>query len=196
MSIPRGLSAEEQAAWAKLAAKRDADGGAQRSPAWLHGSDQSACSTPLVTAPKKLSPSNPRRPKRMPVVARPSPAASSPGTTQLQFAAGFGHWNRKLKGGTKSRPITRSICMETRLMRLTRAIMSGLDQARAMQARVVLVIAGRERPARIRLIAARKRGAIRAKLLDWLAASHHADAISAIRRAHHSPWRRRCALPW
>jgi DNA-nicking Smr family endonuclease len=29
-----------------------------------------------------------------------------------------------------------------------------------------------------------KRGAIRAKLLDWLAASRHGDAIAAVRRAH------------
>jgi DNA-nicking Smr family endonuclease len=29
-----------------------------------------------------------------------------------------------------------------------------------------------------------RRGAIRAKLLDWLAASRHADVIAAVRRAH------------
>jgi DNA-nicking Smr family endonuclease len=62
-------------------------------------------------------------------------------------------------------------------------IMAGLDQARAMDARVVLVIAGRERPVdpadRME-----RRGAIRAKLLDWLAASRHAGVIGAVRRAH------------
>lgn len=62
-------------------------------------------------------------------------------------------------------------------------IMAGLDQARAMDARVVLVIAGRARPVdpadRME-----RRGAIRAKLLDWLAASRHAGAIVAVRRAH------------
>jgi DNA-nicking Smr family endonuclease len=62
-------------------------------------------------------------------------------------------------------------------------IMGGIDQARAMGARVVLVVAGRERPVdpadRME-----RRGAIRAKLLDWLAASRHADAIAAVRRAH------------
>ncbi len=62
-------------------------------------------------------------------------------------------------------------------------IMAGLDQARMMDARVVLVIAGRERPVdpadRME-----RRGAIRAKLLDWLAASRHAGAIAAVRRAH------------
>jgi DNA-nicking Smr family endonuclease len=62
-------------------------------------------------------------------------------------------------------------------------IMNGLDQARAMGARVVLVVAGRERPVdpadRME-----QRGAIRAKLLDWLAASRHADSVAAVRRAH------------
>ena len=62
-------------------------------------------------------------------------------------------------------------------------VMSALDQARAMSARVVLVVAGRERPVdpadRME-----RRGAIRAKLLDWLAASRHAGAIAAVRRAH------------
>lgn len=62
-------------------------------------------------------------------------------------------------------------------------IMAGLDQARMMGARVVLVIAGRERPVDPADRMA-KRGAIRAKLLDWLAASRHADAITSVRRAH------------
>jgi DNA-nicking Smr family endonuclease len=62
-------------------------------------------------------------------------------------------------------------------------IMAGLDQARMMNARVVLVIAGRERPVDPADRMA-KRGAIRAKLLDWLAASRHGSAISAVRRAH------------
>jgi DNA-nicking Smr family endonuclease len=62
-------------------------------------------------------------------------------------------------------------------------VMSALDQARAMNARVVLVVAGRERPVDP-ADRSRKRGAIRAKLLDWLAASRHAEAIAAVRRAH------------
>jgi DNA-nicking Smr family endonuclease len=64
-------------------------------------------------------------------------------------------------------------------------IMAGLDQATAMGARVVLVIAGRERPVDP-ADRSERRGAIRAKLLDWLAASHHADSIAAIRKAHRS----------
>ncbi|WP_338049921.1 Smr/MutS family protein [Qipengyuania sediminis] len=62
-------------------------------------------------------------------------------------------------------------------------LVDGLDIARETGARVVLIIAGRERV----LAAADRaghRGAIRAKLLDWLAASRHANAIAAIRKAH------------
>lgn len=52
-----------------------------------------------------------------------------------------------------------------------------------MGARVVLVIAGKPRP----VDAADRgsaRGAIRAKLLDWLAAGPHGGSIAAIRKAH------------
>lgn len=59
----------------------------------------------------------------------------------------------------------------------------GLAQALAMGARVVLLITGRPRPVE----AADRggtRGAIRAKVLDWLAAGPHASKIAAVRPAH------------
>jgi DNA-nicking Smr family endonuclease len=62
--------------------------------------------------------------------------------------------------------------------------MASLDQARAMEARVLLVIAGKPRPHGDHDARASQRGAIRAKLLDWLAASPHASRIAAIRPAH------------
>jgi len=52
-----------------------------------------------------------------------------------------------------------------------------------MGARVVLVIAGRERPVDP-ADRGTQRGAIRAKLLDWLAAGPHAEAVVAVRKAH------------
>ncbi|MFM5884370.1 MAG: Smr/MutS family protein [Novosphingobium sp.] len=59
----------------------------------------------------------------------------------------------------------------------------GLAQAAAMGARLVLVITGKPSP-----VAAadrgEQRGAIRAKLLDWLAAGPHAGRIAAVRGAH------------
>jgi DNA-nicking Smr family endonuclease len=62
-------------------------------------------------------------------------------------------------------------------------LMHGLAQARAMGARVVLIVTGKPRPVE----AADRggaRGAIRAKIADWLAASDHASDIAAVRGAH------------
>ena len=61
--------------------------------------------------------------------------------------------------------------------------MAGLDQARGDGCAGGAVIAGRARPVDPADRMAR-RGAIRAKLLDWLAASRHAGAIAAVRKAH------------
>ena len=64
----------------------------------------------------------------------------------------------------------------------------GLALAQAQGARLVLLITGRPRPAEgpSDRGAARgeRRGAIRAKFLDWLAAGPHASRIAAIRPAH------------
>jgi len=59
----------------------------------------------------------------------------------------------------------------------------GLAQATAMGARVVLVITGRPRPAEA-ADRGSNRGAIRAKVLDWLALGSHASSIAAVRGAH------------
>lgn len=59
----------------------------------------------------------------------------------------------------------------------------GLSQAIAMGARVVLVITGKPRPTEA-ADRGQRRGAIRAKLLDWLAMGSHASKIAAVRGAH------------
>ncbi|WP_338390489.1 Smr/MutS family protein [Erythrobacter longus] len=106
-----------------------------------------------------------------------NPAKRSMATSQLD-----GSWNRKLKSGQIAPDYTLDL-HDHNLDRAYDRIMSGLDQARMMGARVVLVVAGRERPVDP-ADRANKRGAIRAKLLDWLAVSRHAEAIAAVRRAH------------
>ena len=65
---------------------------------------------------------------------------------------------------------------------------AALGQAVAMHARLVLVIAGKSRPHGDHGVddhagRGNRRGAIRAKLLDWLAASPHASRIAAVRPA-------------
>lgn len=62
-------------------------------------------------------------------------------------------------------------------------LMHGMAQARAMGARVVLVVTGKPRPTEA-ADRGTARGAIRAKIIDWLGASEHAGSIAAIRSAH------------
>jgi DNA-nicking Smr family endonuclease len=59
----------------------------------------------------------------------------------------------------------------------------GLTQAKALGARVVLLITGKPRATEA-ADRGERRGAIRAKVLDWLAAGPHASSIAAVRHAH------------
>ena len=52
-----------------------------------------------------------------------------------------------------------------------------------MDARLVLLITGKSRPTDA-ADRGSKRGAIRAKVLDWLAAGPHGSDIAAVRNAH------------
>jgi DNA-nicking Smr family endonuclease len=61
-----------------------------------------------------------------------------------------------------------------------RAIDRGLEQAISRGERIVLLITGHRRPGEPPV----RRGAIRAAVHDWLAASRHADRIAAVRGAH------------
>lgn len=179
MSIPRGLSDDEQAAWAHLAQSVTPMVGRSLPPpkpliAKAGGGAVSANAKPQPM-PKRAKAPLPPRAKALPQLspARPRRAFNS----ELDS-----HWNRKLKAGQIAPDYTLDLhghTLDTAYDRIT----TGLDQARAMGARVVLVIAGRERPVDP-ADRGSKRGAIRAKLLDWIAASHHADSIAAVRRAH------------
>ncbi|MGE3693375.1 MAG: Smr/MutS family protein [Novosphingobium sp.] len=60
----------------------------------------------------------------------------------------------------------------------------GLALALSHGARVVLLITGRPRTSGEHAGRGERRGAIRAKFLDWLAAGSHAGRIAAIRPAH------------
>lgn len=182
MRTPRGLSVGEQAAWAHLAASvKPLPGKKRPSPPTkgegdvlkaVGGASKIAPAPPgKFVKPAKVSPKPAAKPRVPPTPPAPPP---DPGLDS--------HWERRMKGGRIEPDLTLDLHGHTLDTAYDR-IMTALDQARSMGARVVLVVAGRERPVDPADRMA-KRGAIRAKLLDWLAASRHAGAITAVRRAH------------
>lgn len=170
---PRGLSAQEQAAWERLAQSVTPLAGRAR-PAVTKAVPEEPSNGAGTKGAARLSPKKKATPAPLKPVT-PSPIA--PSQTGLDS-----HWERRFKSGRIEPDLTLDLHGHT-LDSAHARITAGLDQARAMGARVVLVIAGRERPVDPADRASR-RGAIRAKLLDWLAAGPHADHISAVRRAH------------
>ena len=170
MRAPRGLSAGEQTAWAHLASSVKPLAGKKRPAPPVAAAVATAPAAKSVVHPKAAK----AAPKRSVQAATPAPAPQQPGLDS--------HWDRRVKGGRLEPDLTLDLHGHTLDTAYDR-IMAGLDQARMMGARVVLVVAGRERPVDPADRMA-KRGAIRAKMLDWLAASRHGSAISAVRRAH------------
>ena len=164
MSIPRGLPAEEAAAWARLASSVTPLEGKKIPPL-----DKNT--------PKVSKPISPLKAVSPPIKTVPKPAPSRAHNSGLD-----GQWERKLQSGTINPDFTLDLhghSLDSAYSRL----MHGMDQARSMGARVVLLITGKSRPVDPADRGSR-RGAIRAKILDWLAASSHSDAIAAVRRAH------------
>jgi DNA-nicking Smr family endonuclease len=191
MKPPRGLSESEAAAWARLAAtvhpyhaspvgRADlADDKHERAPkrgrvATAARSHSLKAGTSGITPPSSPPFEAPAQQTQPVVVARPARPAEQSGLDS--------HWERRLRSGTLTPDFTLDLHEHSLDAAYTR-LLGGLDIARETGARVVLVIAGRERrgPAADR---SGQRGAIRAKLLDWLAASRHASAIATIRKAH------------
>lgn len=91
-------------------------------------------------------------------------------------------WDRKLANGAAAPERSIDLHGET-LDRAYALIDSGLEAAIRAGERVVLLVAGKARPD-TRPDVRTRRGAIRAVVTDWLAASRHAGAIAAIRPAH------------
>lgn len=178
--IPRGLSEDEAAAWARLAAT------VTRYHPPLGGEEvqvnKAPKTKPIVTetgAPPSVTKS--RRPMVPRAPLRQLASSSLPRSAEDQSGLDS-HWERRLRAGTLAPEFTLDL-HEHSLDAAYQRLLGGLDVARETGARVVLVIAGRERPVHA-ADRAGSRGAIRAKLLDWLAASRHSSAIAAIRKAH------------
>ncbi|GGD39830.1 Smr/MutS family protein [Croceicoccus pelagius] len=164
---PEGLSDEEAALWAKVAATVTPFKERMTRPAPVP-----AKPVPVtVTPPKKVKG---RVPAPRPAPPPPPPApAPAPGLDS--------HWDRKLTGRMLQPDFTLDLHGHT-LDQAHRRLDMGLAQAKAMGARVVLLVTGRPRPVEA-ADRGERRGAIRAKILDWLAAGPHGSDIAAVRNA-------------
>lgn len=178
MKAPRGLTSGEQAAWAHLASS------VKPLPGKARPDVPAPAKPPAPAAIKAAAPAPAKPPRPAPKLRMPlhQPLAALPARAGEGQVGLDSSWDRRVKAGRLDPDLTLDLHGHTLDTAYDR-IMAGLDQARMMGARVVLVVAGRERPVDPADRMA-KRGAIRAKLLDWLAASRHADTITAVRRAH------------
>ena len=169
MRAPRGLSPAEAALWAQVA----------------------GTVTPLVkpksqpaSLPKQAAPALPVA-FVLPKATAPLPAAAKPRTAPVRPLDRHGldtSWERKLAKAAIAPDFSLDLHghnLEAAHARLDH----GLTLAITQGARLVLVITGRARPVDAADRGSR-RGAIRAKLLDWLAAGSHASRIAAVRPAH------------
>jgi DNA-nicking Smr family endonuclease len=151
----RRLNTEEQRLWARVVA----------SVRPLEGVTPPPLPEP---APKEETPAPPKL-----ALVKTAPLRKQPGTTL------DGTWDRRLARGAVAPDLSVDLHGHN-LATAWHLLDRRLEQAIATEARLLLLITGKppgpERPV--------KRGAIRAAVGDWLAASRHAGAIAAVRTAH------------
>jgi DNA-nicking Smr family endonuclease len=164
MKPPRGLSAEDAALWRRVTATVK--------PLHRPVAEVTAAAPPVAVPDPPAKPQG-RVPPPSPSTAKPEP----PPVPGLD-----GSWERKLAKASIRPDFTLDLHGHT-LEQAHRQLDHGLTQAKGMGARMVLLITGKPRPADP-ADRGHKRGAIRAKVLDWLAAGPHAGDIAAIRQAH------------
>jgi DNA-nicking Smr family endonuclease len=157
----RSLSPDEAELWAKVAATIKPLSRDRPEPQPAEIPPQPAASEP---ARKPVQPRPPR------VVPAPAPRVG---------ATLDGSWDRRLSGGLVEPDRVVDLHGKT-LDGAWRAIDRSLEQAIDAGDRVVLLITGHHRPGEPPI----RRGAIRAAVHDWLAASRHAPRIAAVRGAH------------
>ncbi|MXP26647.1 DNA mismatch repair protein MutS [Altererythrobacter indicus] len=186
MKPPRGLSEEEAALWARVTASVEP----------MHRA--APPKGKAVAMPKATSPTRPVKSQTAPAsrpIWPPAPGqdfqprkSSTPAVKVVsppppKFGEGLDStWEKKLSRTGVAPDFTLDLHGHT-LDAAHQRLEWGLAQAKAMGARVVLVVTGKPRNAEA-ADRADRRGAIRAKILDWLASGTHASDIAAIRNAH------------
>ena len=178
MKAPRGLSPGEAALWRRLTATV-----VPLDPlrALLGEGDQ-------PQAGGGVSPEKPPPPNKPPAAKTPPPPVLRPGGPPPRAKLGEDRlgldssWERKLAQASIDPDFTLDLHGHT-LDQAHVRLDQGLMQAKAMNARLVLLITGKSRPVDAADRGTR-RGAIRAKVIDWLAAGPHAGDIAAVRNAH------------
>ena len=171
----RRLSPDEVALWAQVAQSVTPLPGRRRrvvSPA--------PEMVPAAAPAAKVPPKPPRGRVPPPL---PPPAPPPPAPRPLDRHGLDANWDRRLGKGAVAPDFTLDLhgaSLDAAHARLEH----GLTLAAAQGARVVLVITGRPRPYDGPADRGSQRGAIRAKLLDWLAHGSHAGRIAAVRAAH------------
>lgn len=176
MKPPRGLTPEEAAAWARLAASVTPMAGKVPPPRGEGDQPKVGGGAP-AHSPGSILQGLSRVPLH-PVASRRGPAPRAGEDRQTLDST----WDRKLARGALAPEVTLDLHGHT-LDAAHRRLDQGLVQAKAMGARVVLLITGKPRPVEA-ADRGERRGAIRAKVLDWLAAGPHGPDIAAVRTAH------------
>ena len=171
MMPPRGLTSGEAALWRQVAET-------------VIPLDRTCSAQGAKKGPPFIPPSAAQPETRQTVIPamKPSP---SPVTSPSVRAGGDrldASWDRKLARAAITPDYTLDLHGHT-LDQAYDRLGRGIAQARVMGARLVLVITGKPRPVDA-ADRGHRRGAIRAKVLDWLAAGPHAGSITAIRTAH------------
>lgn len=177
MRPPRGLSPQEAELWARVAATVK--------PLRPRVSASVAAGPAPVAAAAPPPPPGKRPPRvgQPRVTPPPEPIATAVRPTRPLDRHGLdGSWEKKLARAEVHPDFTLDLHghgLDAAHARLDH----GLTQAITLGARVVLLITGRPRPTEA-ADRGERRGAIRAKVLDWLAAGPHASRIAAVRPAH------------
>ena len=177
MRRPYGLTREEAELWRKLASTVTPLRAARKEEEKRSGNGEAPEAQPAPQAARTRAAD--RQLPAPAAVPRPPATLDRHGPERHGLDGG---WERKLARGLVEPDFTLDLhgaSLDAAHGRLA----NGLAQAKAMGARVVLLITGRPRPVEA-ADRGHARGAIRAKVTDWIAAGEHAGDIAAIRGAH------------